>query len=150
MLETTGESALEAGVVAGEAVEDTVEAGVEERVAGLGFDVLEAADAAEVPGGEEELLEQVLFELADGAELLGIGVEQLLELGAVLGFDVGVAGGEAVFEAVFGRDSLAFRGGGTGGKLGAVLAASWAGDSMVIRSLIQTIKKAAPFWSRLG
>jgi hypothetical protein len=102
-------------VVAGEALEGGCGGFGGEGIAVGGQVGFEAADAAKIPGGEDELVKQVLLEHALGLEVVLVGGEEVVEFLALLGGDDDLAGREAVFAGVLAAASLALGGLGTGG-----------------------------------
>ena len=83
---------------------------------GIGEGGFQAADAAEVPGGVDELIEQVVLEGALGIEFSLVGGEEVVKLFLFAFADDQVAGGEAVFAGVLGGAGLALGGAGARGK----------------------------------
>jgi hypothetical protein len=81
------------------------------------------AEAAETPGGHDDLLDEEGLEGADGLELVLEGLAGFVEFVHFLAFDANVFGGEAVGEGVLADDGLALGGFGTGALL-SVLAIS--------------------------
>jgi len=115
LAEAAEEGALGAGVVAGQTLDGGFGVSVGEGIAILGQVGFEAADALEVPGGEDELVEEALLDHALGLEVGLVGGEEVFEfLEFVLGDD-DLAGREAVFAGVLAAASLALGGLGTGG-----------------------------------
>src|SRR5258708_6447580 len=105
--------ALDAGLVADQAIQVFFElfgcsCGVR---AGPDF---HAADAAEIPGGADQQLEQGLLGCVLWLDAGLVVVEQFLEFLALIGCDDQVARGEAVGTSVLGRASLAFWGAWSG------------------------------------
>jgi hypothetical protein len=105
------EAAFDSGVVAGEAVELGGELGVVEDVeVGLGRGGefgFHATDAAEIPGGRHELVEQNPLE---GALRPDVGLKldvELVEFFTVLSGDDELGGGESMLSRVLGRAGLA-------------------------------------------
>jgi len=115
LAEAAEEGALGAGVVAGQALEGGFGVWGGEGIAGLAKDGFEAADAAKIPSGEDELVEQVELDHALGLEVVLVGGEEVLEFLALIGGDYDLAGREAVFAGVLAAASLALGGLGTGG-----------------------------------
>ncbi len=118
------EGAFEAGVVAAEAVEFALELLIVE--CGEGVDAaaeagFHAADAAEVPGGVDDLIEQGLLEDALGLELAAEVLEEFVELGLFVGLDDEVLGAEAVGAGVLAGSGFAGFGTGAGAELGVAL-----------------------------
>jgi hypothetical protein len=112
-------SALGAGLIAGEAVEDGGCRGVGEiRDGAEGGFGLDAAEAVEVPGGVEELLENDGFDGALGSEFRGERVLQNGEFVLLVVADDEVARGESVAEGVLRDAGFAFGGARSGGMLG--------------------------------
>ena len=98
------EVALDARVMAGEAIELGGEAGVIENVE-VGFSRrgefrFHAADAAEVPGGRDELVEQDLLERALRPDVGLKGGEEFVKFFAILGGDDDVFGRKSVLAGV--------------------------------------------------
>jgi hypothetical protein len=99
--ERTIEAALDAGLAVGE----TVELGgqlraVEDIEVALCLGRLHAADAAEIPGGRHELVEQNLLQ---GALRSDVGLElgeEFVEFFAILSSDDELGGGESVFAGI--------------------------------------------------
>jgi len=110
LLEGTVEGSLDAGVVAGETVELV---GVV-LIARLGF---KKANAAKVPGGGNQFIEQSLL---DGALGLDVGLEageEVFEFLLFAGGDDDFAGGEAVFRGILRGAGFSFGSAGSGGML---------------------------------
>ena len=119
LAEATEIGALEASVVAGETVEGFFAGVVGEAVLRAAGEVgFQASDAAEVPGGVDELTEQVVLEGALGLEIGLEGGSEEVELFELLGADYEVAGVEAMFEGVLGGAGFALGGAGARGELG--------------------------------
>src|SRR5260370_25520418 len=102
------ERALDAGLVADQAVQFFFE------LFGCSCGVracpdFHAADAAEIPGGPDQQLEQGLLGCASRLNVGLVVVEQFLEFLALIWRDDQVASGEAVGSSVLGRAGLAFR-----------------------------------------
>jgi hypothetical protein len=142
LVEGAVESALQAGLVAGEVLHDVVPGHIEAQdpgdalggvragrlvvVFGVAVDAigdvggLQGAAAAEPPGGLDEVAGEERFQGAEGRQglpkLAGVKVEG----GGVFGGDHGLAGSEPVFESVAAGAGLALRGFGAGGALGVV------------------------------
>jgi hypothetical protein len=117
LLQAAEERTLGAGLVTGQTLEGGFEGVFEEGVGGFGGQFrFQAADAAEVPGGVDELIEQVVLEGALGIELGLVGGEEVVKLFLFAFADDQVAGGEAVFAGVLGGAGLALGGAGAGGK----------------------------------
>jgi len=141
LAEGAEEGALGAGVVAGQAEDDGFGFVGGERIGAGGQAGFEAADAAEVPGGEDELVEQVLLEHALGLEVVLVGGEEVVEFLAFLRGDDDLAGGEAVFTGVLTAASLALGSLGTGGQtsVGLVrLEATWGRHNYLRSSKVRT------------
>jgi hypothetical protein len=100
LFESAVEGALDAGLVTGQTVELFLELIVVEKVGiGLGAGAefgFHATDAAEVPGGGDELVEEGVFERAFGFDFIAEFGEHFVELGAIFGADDEIGGGEAV------------------------------------------------------
>ena len=107
-LERAVEGALKTGVMAGEAIV----LGIEH--VGLG---LQNTDAAKVPGGGDQFIEESLLDWAAGIDLALIVGEDLFEIFALLGFNQELLSGEAMLAGVLGAASLAFFGTRAGAEL---------------------------------
>jgi len=128
LAEATEIGALEAGVVAGEAVEGFFAGVVGEAVLRAAGEVgFQASDTPEIPGGVDELAEQVELQGALGLEIGLEGGSEEVELFELFGADYEVAGVEAVFEGVLGGAGFALGGAGAGGKLGVGDVGCWLG-----------------------
>ena len=78
--------------------------------------------AVDIPGGEDELLEQGLLGWGVGVEFVLVGGFEGVEGGEFVGgADDGVGGGETVFFGVLGDGGFAVRRAGAGGGLGVEL-----------------------------
>ena len=111
LLEASMEGALDADVVAGEAVEFMlVRAGAQ-----FGF---HAADAAEVPGGRDQLIEQGLLDWALRFDLRQEIGKEFLELVLLAGRDHYFAGGESMLAGVLGGAGFSIVGPGSSGMPG--------------------------------
>jgi hypothetical protein len=120
LLQAAMEGALDAGFVAGDAVEFGLEVvrgkqvAVFDAVTQLGF---HAASAAKVPGGGDQFIEQGLL---DGALRFDLGQEigqELLEFFVLAGRDDHFAGAEAMLRSVLRGAGFAFIGSWSGGML---------------------------------
>jgi len=121
LAEATEIGALEAGVVAGEAVESLFAGVVGEAVVRASGEVgFQTPDAANIPGRVDELAEEVLLEGASGLEVVLEGGLEELEFLALVGADDQVPGVQAMLEGVLGGAGFPFGGAGSGGKLGVV------------------------------
>ena len=76
------------------------------------------AEAGEAPGGHDDLLDQEVFDGADGLELVQEGLKGLIEEFGVLEVENGVLGGEAMFEGIEAGSGFALGGFGAGAALG--------------------------------
>ncbi len=120
LLEATMEGTLDAGLVSSETVEFNLKVVVREQIAvleagaQLGF---HAANAAEVPRGGDQLIEQGLLNSALGFDFdLEIG-EELLELLVLAGREDDFSGGETVLACILRGVSFAFLSSWSGGML---------------------------------
>ena len=76
------------------------------------------ADAAEAPGGHDELLNEEDFDGAEGLVMLFVSLGDFVELVLVFEREDGVLGGESMFEGVEANGGLARGGLGTSGVEG--------------------------------
>jgi hypothetical protein len=79
---------------------------------------VEGAEAGEAPGGHDDLLDQEVFDGADGLEVVQKGVKGLVEEFRVLAVENGVLGGEAMFEGIEAGSGFAVLGFGASAALG--------------------------------
>ena len=114
------EGALDARLMAGEAVELGLDLVVVEQVqigSGAGAEVsLHATDAAQVPGGSDQLVEDGLLKRPFRSDVVLESSEQFVELLAILGADEEVFGGEPMLAGVFGSPGFTFRCSWTGAE----------------------------------
>ena len=116
------ETALDAGFVAGETIKFGGQRGVVEYVevafGGGGQFRFHAADAAKIPGGGDELIEQ---DLLDSALRTDVGLElgeEFVEFFSVFSADDELGGGEPVLAGVLRGAGLAFGGSGASAEAG--------------------------------
>ena len=121
MPDSAGQHGVEAGIgvqrleffaCAMEDARQTVELGIEHVDRGL-----EDADAAEIPGGGDEFIEEGLLEGALGLDFALVTGEQVIEGLEVLRLDDQLLGSEAVLEGVLQTAGLAFFSAGAGAEL---------------------------------